>query len=232
MPTNDTRNSARLSVAALCLTLGLLGTTAVAQEPATPPAPAPAAAMSPDVEATHNALRALRDSLLDAWTRRDIDALLTHVDPNVVVTWQNGEVSRGPEGIRKFYNEVMVGPNKLISDISSSLNVDELSILHGDNTAIAFGSIHDDFTLSRGIARTAVLGSGDKFSLDSRWTATIVKKDGQWKLASYHVSVDAFSNPILSKAVAVAKQAAIVAGIVGLLLGAILTWFYMRRRAS
>jgi hypothetical protein len=59
-----------------------------------------------------------------------------------------------------------------------------------------------------------------------------VKKDGQWKLASYHVSVDAFSNPILSKAVAVAKQAAIIAGIIGLLLGAIVTWFYMRRRAS
>jgi ketosteroid isomerase-like protein len=230
MPTNDTRNSARLRVAALCLTLGLLGTAVVAQVPAT--APAPAAAMSPDVEATHTALRALRDSLLDAWTRRDMDALLTHVDPDVVVTWQNGELSRGPEGIRKFYNEVMVGPNRLISDISSTLKVDELSILHGDNAAIAFGSIHDDFTLSRGIARTAVLGSGDKFSLDSRWTATMVKKDGQWKLASYHVSVDAFSNPILSKAVAVAKQAAIIAGIVGLSLGAIVTWFYMRRRAS
>jgi len=230
MPTNDTRHGARLRVAALGLTLGLLGTTVVAQVPATPPAPA--AAMSADVEATHNALRALRDSLLEAWTRRDMDALLTHVDPNVVVTWQNGEVSRGPEGIRKFYDEVMVGPNRLISDISSSLKVDDLSILHGDNTAIAFGSIHDDFTLSRGITRTAVLGSGDKFSLDSRWTATIVKKDGQWKLASYHVSVDAFSNPILSKAVAVAKRAAIIAGIVGLLLGAIVTWFYMRRRAS
>jgi len=230
MPTNDTRNSARLRIAALCLTLGLLGTAVVAQVPAT--APAPAAAMSPDVEATHTALRALRDSLLDAWTRRDMDALLTHVDPDVVVTWQNGELSRGPEGIRKFYNEVMVGPNRLISDISSTLKVDELSILHGDNAAIAFGSIHDDFTLSRGIARTAVLGSGDKFSLDSRWTATMVKKDGQWKLASYHVSVDAFSNPILSKAVAVAKQAAIIAGIVGLLLGAIVTWFYTRRRAS
>jgi ketosteroid isomerase-like protein len=229
MPMNDTRNCALLRVVALSLTLALFGATVRAQVTATPPAPA---VMSPDVEATHAALRALRESLLDAWTHRDMDALLAHVDPNVVVTWQNGEVSRGPEGIRKFYNEVMVGPNRLISDISSSLTVDELSILHGDNTAIAFGSIHDDFTLSRGIARSAVLSSGDKFSLDSRWTATIVRKDGQWKLASYHVSVDAFSNPILSKAVAVAKQAAIIAGIVGLLLGAILTWFAMRRRAS
>jgi ketosteroid isomerase-like protein len=230
MPTNDTRNVARLRAFALCLTLGLFGAAVVAQTPAT--APAPAAAMSPDIEATHAALRALRESLLDAWTRRDMDALLAHVDPNVVVTWQNGDVSRGPEGIRKFYNEVMVGPNRLISGISSTLTVDELSILHGDNTAIAFGSIHDDLTLSRGIARAAVLGSGDKFSMDSRWTATIAKKDGQWKLASYHVSVDAFSNSILSKAIAVAKQTAIIAGIGGLLLGAIVTWFFMRRRAG
>lgn len=228
MKTNDTRGCARMRAVALCLAFGFLGGPVVAQTPAA--APAPVAAMSPDAEATHNALRALRESLLDAWTRRDMDALLTHVDPNVVVTWQNGEVSRGPEGIRKFYSEVMAGPNKLISDISSTLTVDELSILHGDNTAIAFGSIHDDFTLSRGIARAAVLGSGDKFSMDSRWTATIVKKDGQWRLASYHVSVDAFSNSILSKAIAMAKQTALMAAIGGLLLGAIVTWLFMRRR--
>jgi ketosteroid isomerase-like protein len=230
MPMNNTLGSARTRGVAICLILGLLCATVGAQTSAT--APAPAAALSADVEATHAALRALRESLLDAWKHRDMDALLTHVDPNVVVTWQNGEVSRGPEGIRKFYNEVMVGPDRLISDISSTLTVDELSILHGDNTAIAFGSIHDDLTLSRSITRAAVLGSGDKFSMDSRWTATVVKKDGQWKLASYHVSVDAFANSILSKAISAAKQTAVIAGIVGLLLGTIVTWIFMRRRTS
>jgi len=194
--------------------------------------PAAAAAIPPEAEATHAALRALRDSLIDAWNRRDMDALIAHVDPNVVVTWQNGEVSRGPEGIRKFYDEVMVGPNRIISDISSKLTVDELSVLHGDDTAIAFGSIHDDLTLSHGVARAAFLDVGNKLSMDSRWSATAVKKDGQWKLASYHVSLDAFSNPILDKAISTAERTAVIAGIGGVLAGAILAWFLARRRAQ
>jgi ketosteroid isomerase-like protein len=159
-----------------------------------------------------------------------MDALTAHLDPNVVVTWQNGEVSRGPEGVRKFYDDVMVGPNRIISDISSKLTVDELSILHGADTAIAFGSIHDDLTLSHGIARAAFLDVGNKLSMDSRWTATAVKNDGQWKLASYQVSLDAFSNPILDKAIAAAKRTAVIAGIAGVLIGAIFAWFLSRRR--
>jgi len=210
----------------LCSALGLVAGGAVAQTAATPAAAAP----SPEAEATHAALRALRDSLIDAWNRRDMDALAAHLDPNIVVTWQNGEVSRGPEGIRKFYDEVMVGPNRILADISSKLTVDELSILHGDGTAIAFGSIHDDLTLSHSIARAAFLDVGNKLSMDSRWTATAVKKDGQWKLASYHVSMDAFSNPILAKAISAATRTAIIAGIGGVLAGAILTWFLARRR--
>jgi ketosteroid isomerase-like protein len=209
--------------------LALVAGGAAAQTAATPAA---ATALAPEAEATHAALRALRDSLIDAWNRRDMDALTAHVDPNVVVTWQNGEVSRGPEGIRKFYDEVMVGPNRIISDISSKLTVDELSILHGDDTAIASGSIHDDLTLSHSIARAAFLDVGNKLSMDSRWTATAVKKDGQWKLASYHVSLDAFSNPILDKAISTAKRTALLAGIGGVLAGAILAWFLGRRRTQ
>jgi ketosteroid isomerase-like protein len=213
----------------LCFALGPGAGAAVAQTAATPAA---STALSPEAEATHAALRALRDSLIDAWNRRDMDALTAHVDPNVVVTWQNGEVSRGPEGIRKFYDEVMVGPNRIISDISSKLTVDELSILHGDDTAIALGSIRDDLTLSHGIARAAFLDVGNKLSMDSRWTATAVKKDGQWKLASYHVSLDAFSNPILDAAISTAKRTAVIAGIGGVLAGAMLAWFLARRRTQ
>jgi ketosteroid isomerase-like protein len=214
----------------LCFTLGLLGTGGAAAQ--TAPTVAGPANLSPEAEATHAALRALRDSLLDAWNRRDMDALAAHLDPNIVVTWQNGEVSRGPEGIRKFYDEIMVGPNRILSDASSRLTVDQLSILHGDDTAIAFGSIHDDFTLDHGITRAAFLGAGNKLSLDSRWTATAVKKDGQWKLASYHVSMDAFSNPILAKAISVAMRTAIIAGIGGVLVGAFLAWLLGRRRTA
>jgi ketosteroid isomerase-like protein len=207
---------------AVCLVMCFVTPASDAQ-----PAPVPVSE-----EAAHGELRALRDALLEAWQHRDMDAMLTHVAPNVVVTWQNGEVSRGANGLRKFYDEVLNGKNKVVANIASTLNVDELSILYGSDTAIAFGSIRDDITLNHSIARAAFLGSGDVLALDSRWTATLVKLDGQWKLASYHVSTDAFSNPILSKAITAGERSATMAGLGGVIVGAIAVWFILRRRSG
>jgi ketosteroid isomerase-like protein len=212
----------------VCFALCFVATVSDAQS--TPPQPSSETAQpQSQEEATHAELRALRDALLEAWQHRDLDGLLKHVAPNVVVTWQNGEVSRGPDGLRKFYDEVLNGPDRVVANIASTLKVDELSILYGNETAIAFGSIHDELTLNRSIARAAFLGAGNVLPLDSRWTASLVKIGGEWKLASYHVSTDAFSNPILSKAVAAGERSALFAGVGGLIVGGLAAWFFIRR---
>ena len=41
---------------------------------------------------------------------------------------------------------------------------------------------------------------GMEFDLENRWTATLVKDDGQWKIAAYHVSSNIADNPILTLA--------------------------------
>ena len=180
----------------------------------------------------HVELRTLRDDLFAAWQKRDIDTLLTHVTPDAVVTWQNGDISRGHEGIRRFYQEMMGGKDSLISDVKSTLKLDELSVLYGQETAIAFGSIHDDISLNHAISRAPFLSDGKTLSLDSKWTATLVKMNNQWKLASYHVSTDTFSNPILAQAISVGKRIAILASIAGLVLGAIVMRLVIRRRIN
>ena len=191
------------------------------------PAPASEAV---DVQAIHNELRAVRDAMLDAWKRRDIDALLSHVDPDVVVTWQNGSVNRGPEAIRKFYNEMLVGKGSVLSNIESTLAVDDLSVLHGTDTAIAFGTVHDDLSFKKSATATFI-GAGSNIGLDSRWTATLVRKAGEWKLASYHVSANLFSNPVLALGT---KAAGRVAGLGGFAIGAVLAllvgWLLWRRK--
>ena len=192
-------------------------------------APAPTAE-AVDVGAIHNQLRAVRDAILDAWKRRDIDAVLSHVDSDVVVTWQNGTVSRGPEAIRKFYNEMLVGEGSVLSGVESTFAVDDLSVLHGLDTAIAFGTIHDDVSFKRS-ASAAFIGAGSKIGLDSRWTATLVRKGEEWKLASYHVSANIFSNPVLALGT---KAAGRVAGLGGFAIGAVLAllvgWLVWRRK--
>ena len=91
---------------------------------------APALARADDVKTVaaddpaHNELRALRDDVLDAFNKKDLDRLLSHVHPNVAVTWQNGEVSRGRDGIRAYYKKMMEGPDRVVDSVTAKAEVD------------------------------------------------------------------------------------------------------------
>lgn len=205
--------------------LGMLSTVGWCQAPA--PVDTPTAAPM-NVAETHQELRRVRDEMLDAWKRRDIDALLAHVDRNVVVTWQNGTVSRGPDAIRAFYKTMLGGDASVLASINSTLTVDDLSVLQGPDTAIAFGNIHDDMTFKRPLFFAGPTG----LSLNSRWTATLVRKAGEWKLASYQAAVNPFANPVLKMGTrAAGRIGAVVGFIIGILVALLIGGAVRRRKA-
>src|SRR4051794_3929612 len=110
-----------------------------------------AAAMpDPKLEATHNALRALRDGLMAAINKDDIESELHFLHTNVVVTWHNAEVSRGHDGVRAYYDRLTKGPQKLVEAFSAEVKVDELTALYGENTGIAYGSSLEHFKFTNG----------------------------------------------------------------------------------
>jgi ketosteroid isomerase-like protein len=223
--------SCKSAASGAALVLLALCCSAWGQAGSNTPPPAAAAVASPDTAAVHEELRRLRDQLLAAWQRRDIEGVLAHVDPDIVVTWQNGEVNRGPDAIRRFYKEMLEGEGSILANLESTLTVDDLSILHGPDTAIAFGSIHDAFTFKRPLASTAAIGAGKTLALTSRWTATVVRKAGEWKLASYHVSANVFSNPVQDLAVkAAGRLGSIVGFLIGVIVALLIAWA-LRRRA-
>jgi ketosteroid isomerase-like protein len=189
----------------------LVASTATAQESTPPPVENPA----------HNELRALRDGLLDAFEKKDIDRMLTYLTDNVVITVQNAEVVRGHDGVRKFHQRMSEGDNRLVESLKTNLEVDDLSILYNGDAAIAFGSMNDQFKLKRGM----------EFDLHSRWTATLVKQDGSWKVAAFHVSTNMFdngvSNLLIKWATIKAGGIALAAGIVGGVLGVL--WWTRRK---
>lgn len=161
----------------------------------------------------HNELRALRDGLLDAMNKGDVERELTYLHPNVVVTWHDATVSRGRDGVRAYLNRTLKGPDKVVDSYKAEVDVDELTILYGGDTGISFGSAREHFKLARG-------GSLD---LKSRWSATMVKEGDKWLIASLHASDDLFDNPLLDKIRTTAHLwigAALVVGlVVGFLLG-------------
>jgi ketosteroid isomerase-like protein len=166
-------------------------------------------ALPPKDEAVHSELRALRDGLIDAMNKGDIDRELAFMHPNVVVTWHNAEVSRGRDGVRAYLARMLSGPNKVVASYSATVDVDELTILYGGSTGISFGSAIEHFKLN----------DGRILDLPARWTATVVKDGDKWLIASLHASDNLFDNPVLATAKRTAYWAGGVALVVGLMAG-------------
>ncbi len=143
---------------------------------------------------------------------------MKYADENVVTTWQNNQVARGHDGLREFMNEMNSGGQKVFQGYTVEPTSDEITILHGGDTAIAFG---------QSVPHYKILGM--EFDLQNRWTATLIKKDGQWKIAAYHVSANVLDNPVLTAAKNSVYLAAGVSLVIGLLLGAV-AMHLMRRK--
>lgn len=161
-------------------------------------------------QAEHDALRELRESLTSAVMRGDVEQQLSHAHPTIVTTWQSNQVARGYDGIRELMGEMNSGDDKVFQGYTVPPTSDDLAILHGGDTAIAAGS---------SVPHYKILGM--EFDLENRWTATLVKEDGQWKLAAYHVSGNVLDNPVLTIAKKSVYWSAGIALVIGLVLGAI-----------
>lgn len=165
-----------------------------------------------DVEATHDEIRSLRDDLIAAINGRDTDALLPLLHADVILTAQAGsrlETIRGHEGIREYMNALLIGDDAGVRELTLNPTVDELTILHGDDTGIAYGESTDHY----------VLRNSSEFVLKTRWSSTIVKDSDGWKVAALHISSNLFDNPVLNGQERILKIAAAVLGILGLMLG-------------
>jgi len=185
-------------------------------------APAPPAALNKQEDPAHEELRTLRKGLVEAIQKNDVDALLTYLDPDVVVTWPNGEVSRKPEGVKAYYDRMMKGPGRIVDSLTSDPTVDELAHLYGD-TAISTGTSKDHYHLA----------DGKDLDLLTHWTAAVVRKDGKWKIAAFHASVDMFDNAVLRLAITrVAWWAGGIAAVVGLIVGFVVARVFRKRPAA
>src|SRR5262249_51716113 len=120
-----------------------------------------------------------------------------------------------------FYTRMLVGPNSVVENINYKLDVAELSVLHGGNTAISWGTLGDHYKLR----------DGTDVTMNSRWTATAVKEGDRWLLASYHASVGLFDKEVLR--VAVKKTMYMFGGIslaVGLVVGLVVGMIIGKKR--
>lgn len=173
-------------------------------------------------EAVHDALRALKATMSKALNERDLDTLVANVDPNVVFTTMNGDVCRGPEEIRAYFDKMMNGPGRIVKNVTVSFEADALTTLHGGDTGIAYGSSKDHYELM----------DGQTFDISGRWSCTMVRSGDRWLIASFHYSANVFDNPILTKVKSYISRVGIGAAVGGLFLGLLIGWMATRRKAT
>ena len=167
------------------LTLMVWTAPAFAQEP-----PKDKVAPKDTTKATHDELRALMAGVTKAIKDKDLDALIGFLHPDVVVTTQDNKEQkalRKHKEVREFLARMVTGPKPVIKTFEPNPTADEETILYDDKFGVAYGSSKDHYVLADGAA----------YDLPSRWSATLVKHEGTWKIASLHFSMNLFENPAL-----------------------------------
>lgn len=204
----------------LCVALAALATTSVAAQDAPPdndPATAAADTSAVDTSAAETSaaddyeqLRQLREALTEAVLAGDVEKQIEYVNDDVVTVWQNNQVAVGHDGLREFMSQVSPGGENIFQGYSERPDSDQVTILPGGSVAIAHG---------KSVPHYKWLGM--EFDLENRWTATLTKTDGKWKIATYHVSGNLIDNPVIDAAKQSVYWVAGVALLVGIVLGAI-----------
>lgn len=178
----------------------------------------PATAQVPPTNpAAHVELRAVKDRLVAAVNKKDEAALLAELDPKVSFTAMNNETFHGTDGAKAYFHRMLVGSSRVVEDMSLSATPDDLAILYsGDSAAVATGTSNAHFK---------IMGRKE-FDVPLRWTATLVKNDNGWKVASAHFSANMFDNPIMNEIKHLTWWIAGGVGLLGLLIG----WLLGRMR--
>jgi hypothetical protein len=148
---------------------------------------------------------------------QSVDRMVTQMAPEATVTWLNGEVSRGHDQIKAYYNKMVRGDKRILDKYMTAAKLGAPAKFYGNGeVAVADGTNEDEFfPVARG-----------PFRLSSNWTATCAKVDGQWKVVALHLSSNVFTNSLLDEA----KGAVWYAASGALAGGFVLGWLMSRLR--
>ena len=161
-------------------------------------------------EAIHNELRAVQRRLVEAVNKKDVDALFAELSPNVEFTAMNNDHVRGTGPGRAYFSRMLTGAEKFLNNMSMTSEADAIAELYADKqVAIATGVSNTHFDIRGGLA----------FDVPLRWTATLERTSGNWKLAAVHFSADAGDNPLLTAATAFWKWAGLAFAGLGIIAG-------------
>ncbi|HEY2013687.1 MAG TPA: nuclear transport factor 2 family protein [Bryobacteraceae bacterium] len=179
--------------------------------------PLPMTAQNEMHQEDRQALLRILGEVEKAINAQDVEGILAQMRSDCSVTWWNAEVSRGHHEIRAYYRRMVKDPGRYITKYTTQAKLGEHArfLGSGGDVAVADGSMEDEFfPVIRG-----------PFSLNSRWSATVAKAGGEWKIVTLHLSSNVFTNTLIAEL----TRALWYAGGAGLAIGGLAGWLLGRR---
>lgn len=169
-----------------------------------------------EFEEDRKAMRVILSDIEQALNDQDIDAVLKHVHEDAVITYYNAEVTKGHKEARDYYQRMIKSSSALVKEYSTKGEVGAPAVIYGD-IAVAFGTTVENYKLASGL----------EFTLNGRWSTTLLKSDNRWEVIALHFSTDLFDNPLLNNA----ARTTWIAGVVAFVVGGLLVFGVMRFRS-
>lgn len=164
----------------------------------------------------HEQLRELLVSLRDAVNAKQFEALDQNFYSTFSVTTVDQSVLTTGDEIKTFFERWFGGDDAFIKNFTMNPEADKLTQIYGGKIGVVRGRNTESYELA----------TGKTYTIKSRWTATLIKDDGRWKILTIHNGVNFVDNPVL----AAVEQASLYLGIggilAGLLAGLFFGWFF------
>jgi len=164
----------------------------------------------PAQEADHEALRTIKDEITLAINNQDIDQLRKYFTEDFVFTTVDQTVLTDLASMKDYYDLMLKADDSLVSSLQMAPEAEIQTVFLDENTGYCYGVSEDTY---------AVRSSGQSVSMNSRWTALVVKESGQWKIKAVHVGVNFIDNPLIDSLKSLAWRNSLIAVVIGILLG-------------
>ena len=169
--------------------------------------------------ADHDALRKLKDDIVNAVNTRNLDTMDRVMHKPFMATVITQDSFTEADKLKAYFNDLFNRNILRISRITMQADADELAQIYTGTYAIARGGTRERYEMA----------DGRNFDMQGRWTAVAMKDGAAWKILAIHTGTNFLDNPVLTAA----AKSDVYFGAGGLAIGAVvgfLVGFFVFRR--
>ena len=176
------------------------------------------AASAQNQEQDHEQLRGLLEKTRDAVNSGQFANLMPLFHDPFAATTINQELVTSREELQGFFERWFKGDGAIIKKLTMDPEADAPTEIYDGKFGIARGSNTEVYELA----------NGKTYALKVRWTATLIKDEGTWKILAIHNGTNFLDNPLLEAA----EGSILYFGAGGLVVGLIAGVLIGRRRRA